>query len=133
MSESVAPSPIKSFCKVWTECFSRLLGSFGVVSLVASSSDPISTQALTPQELENLVRLLFSGGGAIKSASRKGNCAGSISVTQFAPQSRKTPQGDTLCAITSRYFVDTSRPHPHYGRTPFQIYRPVSADAHSCR
>lgn len=66
MNESAAPSAITRFCKVWTDSFSQLLGSLGVVSPIAASTDPVPTQAPTPQEFESLVCLRFTGGGALK-------------------------------------------------------------------
>ncbi len=66
MSESAAASPIKKFCCVWAECFSRFLASLGVVSPIAEGSEPVSTQAPTQQEFESLVCLRFTGGGSIK-------------------------------------------------------------------
>lgn len=51
---------------MWAECFSKCLGSLGVMSPLAVASDPVSTQAPTQQEFESLVCIRFTGGGGIR-------------------------------------------------------------------
>jgi flagellar motor switch protein FliN len=66
MSDPTLPTAIQGFCTVWVECFSRVMGSLGIASPVVEATEPLSTQAPTPQEFESLVCLRFTGGGAIK-------------------------------------------------------------------
>jgi len=66
MSDPTLPTAIQHFCTVWVECFSRVLGSLGIASPVVDATNPVSTQAPTPQEFESLVCIRFTGGGSIK-------------------------------------------------------------------
>ncbi|HTQ60224.1 MAG TPA: flagellar motor switch protein FliN [Candidatus Solibacter sp.] len=66
MAETADPSPIRRFCALWAEGFSRVLASFGVESPVVHSTDPVSAQAPTQEEFDSLVCSRFSASGALK-------------------------------------------------------------------
>jgi flagellar motor switch protein FliN/FliY len=66
MSDLNLPTAIQRFCTVWVECFSRVMGSLGIASSVVEATEPVSTQAPSPQEFESLVCIRFTGGGSIK-------------------------------------------------------------------
>lgn len=66
MTTTAAPTSLDRFCALWAEGFSRALASLGVSSPAVEATDPVPTQAPTPEEFERLVCIRFSCGGALQ-------------------------------------------------------------------